>query len=86
MNREFVANMFISCGQLYALKDTLTNPAVIYKLCDLFNDNECSKSYEYDLFNISISSRQLTSLSYNPDKKLLYVVDGGSFVYYKMQI
>lgn len=86
MNKENVANMFITCGQLYALKNTVSNPAVIYKICDLLNDEECSKSYENELFNVTISSRQLTSVSYNSDRKLLYMVDGGSFVFYKMQV
>lgn len=82
-----IANMFISCGKLYALKSTYNSPALIYKLCDLLNDLDCSKSSakETDFFNITISSRQLTSLSYNSDKKLLYMVDGGSFVSYNLQ-
>ena len=79
-----VANMFIACGQLYALKNTVNSPASIYKLCDLLNDSDCSKT-ETDSFNITISSRQLTSLSYNTEKKLLYMVDGGSFVYYNLE-
>ena len=86
LDRENVANMFITCGQLFALKNTHNNPATVYKLCDLFNDHDCSKSYENDAFNLTISSRQITSLSYNQDKKLLYMVDGGSFVNYKMEI
>ena len=81
-----VANMFIACGQLYALKNTASSPATIYKLCDLLNDYECSQSSsEFESFNITISSRQLTSLSYNSEKKSLYMVDGGSFVYYNSE-
>lgn len=97
-NRENVANMFVVCGQLYALKNTLSNPASIYKLCDLVSSDRCSNApstseqhgYETrtstNLLNITISSRQITSLAYNPDRKLLYVVDGGSFAYYKMNL
>jgi hypothetical protein len=88
-SRENVANMFIICGQLYALKNTAINPAQMYKLCDLINDATCSNNYDSensDLFNLTISSRQITSLKYDPDRKLLYMVDGGSFVYYKTQI
>ena len=82
VNRDNVANMFIACGQLYALKNTVENPANVYKLCDLVNDANCSGSYENDQFNITISSRQLTSMRYQPDRHLIYMVDGGSFVYY----
>jgi hypothetical protein len=88
-SKENVANMFIICGQLYALKNTAMNPAQMYKLCDLINDESCTANYDSensDLFNLTISSRQITSLKYDPDKKLLYMVDGGSFVYYKTQI
>jgi hypothetical protein len=94
IQRENVANMFISCGKLYALRSTMTSPATIYELCDLSSqqttnsDNLSSTCSPVDVsksrFDIEISSRQLTSLSYNPDKKQLYMVDGGSFVYYNV--
>lgn len=80
-----VANMFIQCGQLFALKDSVNNPAQVYKVCDFFNDSQCTNFYD-QMFNISINSRQITSLSYNSDYKLLYSVDGGSFLYYKLEI
>ena len=88
VGKENVANMFIICGQLYALKNTGVNPAQMYKVCDLINDASCTNNYDSenkDLFNLTISSRQITSLKYDPDKKMLYMVDGGSFVYYKTE-
>jgi hypothetical protein len=85
LKHNSVANMFVACGQLYALKNTASSPATIYKLCDLLNDYDCSQSSsENESFNITISSRQLTSLSYNFEKNSLYMVDGGSFVFYDL--
>lgn len=91
VERENVANMFIACGRLYALKNALTNPAVIYRVCDMMSGKDCLATRnraenDSGMFNITIASRQITSLAYNPDKKLLYIVDGGSFAYYKMQV
>jgi hypothetical protein len=103
VNRQNVANMFIACGQLFALSNTVTSPANVYRLCDLVSNGgqgACSSTLSKELsskldaetadtsssFNITISSRQITSLAYNPDKRLLYIVDGGSFAYYKMHI
>ncbi|CAF0998535.1 unnamed protein product [Brachionus calyciflorus] len=86
IKRENISNMFISCGKLYALGDTSKNPATIYKICDLFNDFECSNSYEKENFALSISSRQVTSLKYDSSQKILYSVDGGSLMYYKFQV
>ena len=81
-----LANMFITCGQLYGLK-LINNQANIYKLCDLYNDFECKNSSSAEsLFNLPVSSRQLTSLSYNTDKKLLYMVDGGVIQYSKLTL
>jgi hypothetical protein len=90
LKHNSIANMFITCGKLYALKNSVNSPATVYKLCDLLNDSDCSRSaagslLESDVFNITISSRQLTSLSYNSEKKMLFMVDGGSFVYYNLQ-
>lgn len=84
--KDKVANMFIQCGQLYALKDSSNSPAQIDKICDFFIDPECTSDYNHQIFNISISNRQITSLSYNPDFKLLYSVDGGSLVYYRIGV
>lgn len=81
-----VANMFIQCGQLYALKDSSNSPAEIDKICDFFIDIECVTDSKGQIFNVSISNRQITSLSYNPDSQLLYSVDGGSLVYYKLRV
>ena len=91
---ENLWNMFIVCGQLYALKNTYKNPAQIQRLCDFsMGGDACSNDYELNstisnknVFNISISSRQITSLNYDPDNKLLHMVDGGSFVYYKSEL
>jgi hypothetical protein len=86
-----ITNMFITCGRLYALIETHNAPLGIRLICDLYNDSGCKQIHLDDddkqrSFGITIQSRQLTSLSYNPDKKLLYIVDGGSFVYYKIQV
>jgi hypothetical protein len=88
VNRDNVANIFITCGQVFALKDTVSNPAVVYKLCDVFENNQtCSnKSYENQTFSLNINTRQLTYLSYDSSKSVLQMVDGGSFINYKMQL
>lgn len=82
--QEKVVNMFIQCGQLYALKESLNSPAEIFKICDFLSHSECLDHYSQK-FDIEISSRQITSLSYNPDFKILHSVDGGSLVYYKLK-
>ena len=84
VEKDSVTNMFIAFGELFALKNTQISPAKLEKLCDMYNDSECSKSYVNESYEIPISTRQITSLSYNPDKKLLYMADGGSFVHYKI--
>ena len=88
VNKDNVANIFITCGQVFALKDTVSNPVVVYKLCDVFENNQtCSStSYENQSFNLNINTRQLTYLSYDSSKSVLQMVDGGSFINYKMQL
>jgi hypothetical protein len=93
-NGNNIANMFIACGQLYALKNTHQNPAQIEKLCNMntddasctANDDTFIKIRSNSIYNVSISSRQITSINYDPENRLLHMVDGGSFVYYRVEI
>lgn len=84
-NRDNLANMFIVCGRLYGLRNTMQNPAQVFMMCDMMSGDECVTDHD-QVYNLTISSRQITSLKYDPAKRLLYMVDGGSFVYHKLEI
>ena len=85
-----IVNMFIACGQVYALRQTAESRALVQKVCDLngsSDEGECAAtSSSVGGFNVSISTRQLTALSYSPNRRWMSMVDGGNVVYHAMTL
>ncbi len=88
LNRETTINLFISCGQLYALKQqSHSRHVTLSKICNLLNDENCSQNYEKnDSIILNSLTSQITFVQYNPDQKILSIVDGGNLLYYKLNI
>jgi hypothetical protein len=86
--RENTLSLFITCGQLYAIKQQLPSMMItLTKLCNLLEDNYCSMNYSViDLTILSSLTNQITFAQYNPDKNVLFIVDGGNFLNFKLDV
>ena len=88
VDRETTLNLFISCGQLYAIKQQLPSMVVtISKICNLLEDESCIQDYsKNDVIILNTLTSQIAFVQYNSDRKMLSIVDGGNLLYFKFNV